>query len=58
MLDTSGNKLKESGKIVVTSVDLKVQDASTKRIRTFKPTFEVADLGKSEDMIIEHDWIL
>ena len=57
MLDASGNRLKKSGKIVVTSVDLKVQDASTKRNRTFKPTFEVADLGESEDMIIGHDWI-
>ena len=57
MLDASGNRLKKSGKIFVTSIYLKVQDARTKRTRTFKPTFEVADLGESEDMIIRHDWI-
>ena len=56
--DASGNSLKKSSKIVVTSVDLKVQDARTKNYRTFKPTFEVADLVDTEDMIIGHDWIL
>ena len=58
MTDASGNRLKKSGNIVVTIVNLKVQDARIKNDRTFKPIFEVADLGDTEDMIIGHDWIL
>ena len=56
MSDASGNRLPKSGKIIVTSVDLKVQDAKTKRFRTFRPTFEVADLGKDEMVILGYDW--
>ena len=56
MSDASGNRLPKSGKIIVTSVDLKVQDAKTKRFRTFRPTFEVADLGIDEMVILGHDW--
>ena len=56
MSDASGNRLPKSGKIIVTSVDLKVQDAKTKRFRTFRPTFEVADLGIDEMVILGYDW--
>ena len=37
-------------------MDLKVQDAKTKRFRTFRPTFEVADLGIDEMVILGYDW--
>ena len=37
-------------------MDLKVQDAKTKRFRTFRPTFEVADLGINEMVILGYDW--
>ena len=56
MSDASGNRLPKSGKIILTSVDLKVQDAKTKRFRTFRPTFEVADLGIDEMVILGYDW--
>ena len=56
MSDASGNRLPKSGKIMVTSVDLKVQDAKTKRFRTFRPTFEVADLEIDEMVILGYDW--
>ena len=56
MSDASGNRLPKSGKIIVTSVDLKVQDAKTKRFRTFRPTFEVVDLGIVEMVILGYDW--
>ena len=56
MSDASGNRLPKSGKIIVTSVDLKVQDAKTKRFRTFRPDFEVADLGIDEMVILSYDW--
>ena len=56
MFDASGNRLPKSGKIIVTSVDLKVQDAKTKRFRTFRPTFEVAYLGIDEMVILGYDW--
>ena len=58
MTDASGNRLKKSSKIVITSVDFKVQHARPKNNRTFKATIKVADLGDPEDMIIGHDWIL
>ena len=45
MTDVSRNRLPKSSKIIVPSVDLKVQDAKTKRFRTFRPGFEVEDLG-------------
>ena len=56
MFDASGNRLPKSGKIIVTSVDLKVQDTKTKRLRTFRPAFEVADLGIDEMVILGYDW--
>ena len=56
MSDASGNRLLKSGKIIVVSVDLKVQDAKTKWFRTFRPTFEVADLGIDEMVILGYDW--
>ena len=37
-------------------MDLKVQDAKTKRFRTFRPTFEVADLRIEEMVILGYDW--
>ena len=37
-------------------MDLKVQDAKTKRFRTFRATFEVADLGIDEMVILGYDW--
>ena len=43
--------------MIVDSVDLKVVDAKTNRERTFKPTFEVADIGPSDEMIIGMDWM-
>ena len=57
MSDASGNRLPKSGKINVTIVDLKVQDAKTKGFRTFRPTFEVADLGIDEIVILGYDWL-
>ena len=56
MSDASANRLPRSCKIIVTSVDLKVQDAKTKRFRTFRPTFEVADLGIDKMVILCYDW--
>ena len=56
MSDASGNRLPKSGKIIVTSVDLKVHNARTKRFGTFRPTFEVADLGIDEMIILGYDW--
>ena len=56
MFDASGTRLPMSGKIIVTSVDLKVQDAKTKWFRTFRPTFEAADLGINEMVILGYDW--
>ena len=43
MSDACGNRLQKSGKLIVTSMDLKVQDTKTKSFRTFRPAFEVAD---------------
>ena len=56
MSDASGNRLPKSDKIIVTSVDLKVQNAKTKRFRTFRPAFEVADLGIDKMVILCYDW--
>ena len=36
---------------------MKVVDARTERERTFRPTFEVADLGPADEMIIGMDWM-
>ena len=43
--------------MVVKSVDLKIRDASNGKERIFKPTYEVADLGPEEDLIIGMDWM-
>ena len=48
--------MKKSGKVIITSVDLKVQDARSKKDRTFRPNFEVADLGPDEDIVLGMDW--
>ena len=56
MSDASGNRLPKSDKIIGTSVDVKVQDAKTKRFRTFRPTFEVVDLGIDKMVILGYDW--
>ena len=56
MSDGSGNRLPKSGKIIVIRVDLKVQDAKSKRFRTFRPTFEVVDLEIDEMVILSYDW--
>ena len=53
----NGQRLQKSGKVIVDSVDLKVVDARTQRERTFRPTFEVADLGPADEMIIGMDWM-
>ena len=42
-------RLMKSGKVVAKSVDLKIQHASNGKERTFKPTYEVANLGPEED---------
>ena len=39
------------------SVDLRIRDAGNGKERTFKPTYEVADLGPEEDLIIGIDWM-
>ena len=43
--------------MVVKSVDLRIRDAGNGKERTFKPTYEVADLGPEEDLIIGIDWM-
>ena len=48
-------KLAKSGEVVVKSIDLRIRDASNGKERTFKPTYEVADLGPEEDLIIGMD---
>ena len=57
IIGANGQRLAKSGKVVVKSVDLKVRDASKGKERTFKPTYEVADLGPEEDLIIGMDWM-
>ena len=52
-----GQRLQKSGKVIVDSVNLKVVDARTQRERTFRHTFEVADLGPADEMIIGIDWM-
>ena len=39
------------------SVDLSIRDASNGKERTFKPTYEVADLGPEQDLVIGMDWV-
>ena len=55
IIDANGQRLTKSGKVVVKSVDLRIRDASNGKERTFKPTYEVADLGLEEDLIIGMD---
>ena len=57
IISANGQRLRKSGKLVVTSVDLRIRDASNGEERTFKPTYEVADLGPEEDLIIGMDWM-
>ena len=53
----NGQKFQKSGKVIVDSVDFKVIDARTQRERTFRPTFEVADIRAADEMIIGMNWI-
>ena len=55
IIGVNGQRLTKSGKVVVKSVDLRIQDASNGKERTFKPTYEVADLGPEEDLIVGMD---
>ena len=55
IISANGQRLTRSGKVVVKSVDLRIRDASNGKERTFKPTYEVADLGPEEDLIIGMD---
>ena len=55
MFVANGQRLHKSGKVIVDSVDLKVVDAMTQSERTFRPTFEVADLRPSDELIIGMD---
>ena len=57
IIGANGQRLAKSGKVVVKSVDLRIRDASNSKERTFKPTYEVADLGTEEDLIIGMDWM-
>ena len=57
IIGANGQRLVKSGKVVVKSVDLRIRDASNGKERTFKPTYEVADLGPEEDLIIQMDWM-
>ena len=57
IIGANGQRLAKSGKVVVKSVDLRIRDASNGKERTFKPTYEVADLGPEEDLIIGMDWM-
>ena len=55
IIGANGQRLTKSGKVVVKSVVLKIRDASNGIERTFKPTYEVADLCLEEDFIIGMD---
>ena len=57
IIGANRHRLTKSGKVVVKSVDLRIQDTSNGKERTFKPTYEVADLGPEEDLIIGMDWM-
>jgi hypothetical protein len=57
IMDASNNRMQKSGKVIVTSVELKVVDARSKKQRTFKPRLEVADLGPDEQLILGNDWL-
>ena len=55
IFSANGQRLHKSGKVIVDSVNLKVVDTKTNSERTFRPTFEVADIGSSDEMIISID---
>ena len=55
IIGANDQRLAKSGKVVVESVDLRIRDASNSKERTFKPPYEVADLGPEEDLIIGMD---
>ena len=57
IIGANGQRLAKSGKVIVKSVDLRIRDASNGKERTFKPTYEIADLGPKEDLIIGMDWM-
>ena len=57
ILDASSNRLPKLGKVIIKNVELKVQDALTGKQKTFRPNFEVADLGPEEIIILGYDWI-
>ena len=57
IIGANSQKLAKSGKVVVKSVDLRIRDASNGKERTCKPTYEVADIGPEEDLIIGMDWM-
>ena len=57
IIGANAQRLTKSGKVVVNSVDLRVRDASNGKERTFKSTYEVADLGLEEDLIVPMDWM-
>ena len=57
IIGANGQRLTKLGKVVVKSVDLRIRDASNGKERTFKRTYEVADLGLEEDLIIGMDWM-
>ena len=52
IIGANGQRLAKSGKVVVKSVDLRIRDDNYGKERTVKPTYEVADLGPEEDLII------
>ena len=57
IIGANGQRHTNSCKLVVKSVDLRIRDASDGKERTFKPTYEVANLGPEEDLIIGMDWM-
>ena len=57
IIGAKDQRLAKSGSVVVKSVDLRIREASNGKERTFKPTYEVADLGPEEDLIIGMDWM-
>ena len=54
--DASGNRLLKYSKIIVTNVNLNIQDAKTKSFQTFRPAFELVDLGMDEMVILGYAW--
>ena len=56
-ISTNNQRLANSPKVLVKSVDLRIRDTSNGKERTFQPTYEVEDLGPEEDLIIRMDWM-